>query len=210
MIKEEMDHIYQTLPPEEIPWNVEEPPQIIKQLVSTGKVKPCKAIELGCGIGHYVIYLGSKGFEATGVDISSRAIEMAKTNASQKNAACNFLVADVIGDMTSLEETFDFAYDWQLLHHIFPEDRNKYLNNVCRLLNPGGHYLSVCFSETSPQFGGTGKYRKTPLGTVLYFSSKEEMVSLFSPQFDIEELGLVDIEGKYAPHTAIYAFLKRK
>src|SRR5659263_193621 len=30
--------------------------------------------------------------------------------------------------------------NWELLHHIFPEDRNKYIENVQRLLKPQGHY----------------------------------------------------------------------
>jgi SAM-dependent methyltransferase len=210
MIKDQMEKIYKSIPPEKIPWNMESPPDILRALVQTKKISPCKVIELGCGTGNYVIYLSGKGFDATGVDISSTAIEMAKNSASGKNVTCNFIVADVLGDMAEIQETFDFAYDWEFLHHIFPPDRGKYINNVYRLLNPLGRYLSVCFSEESAQFGGTGKYRKTPLDTVLYFSSESEMVSLFGPLFHIEELKTIDIKGKFAPHKAIYAFLKRK
>ncbi len=86
----------------------------------------------------------------------------------------------------------------------------KYINNVHRLLNPEGMYLSVCFSEKSPQFGGVGKYRKTPLDTVLYFSSESEIVSLVEPLFEIEKLETVEIQGKFAPHRAIYAFMKKR
>ena len=210
MIKDQMEKIYKSIPPEQIPWNMESPPDILRALVQTKKIRPCKVIELGCGTGNYVIYLSTKDFDATGVDISSTAIEMAKNSASGKNVACDFIVADVLGDMAEIQETFDFAYDWELLHHIFPPDRGKYINNVYRLLNPLGRYLSVCFSEESAQFGGTGKYRKTPLGTVLYFSCEIEMVSLFGPLFHIEELKTIDIKGKFAPHKAIYAFLQRK
>ncbi len=78
---------------------------------------------------------------------------------------------------------------------------------MCRLLNPAGHYLSVFFSEDSPQFGGKGKYRKTPLDTELYFSSESEMEALFDSIFEIKELKTVEIEGKFGPHKAIHAFL---
>ena len=67
---------------------------------------------------------------------------------------------------------WDFAYDWGMLHHILPEQRHKYIEGVYRILNPKGKYLSVCFSEKDAGFGGSGKYRKTRLGTVLYFSSE--------------------------------------
>ena len=111
--------------------------------------------------------------------------------------------------MAEIQDTYDFAYDWEVLHHIFPQDREKYISNIYRLLNPEGLYLSVSFSEESPQFGGKGKYRKTPLDTVLYFSSESEMVSLFKPHLEIEELKTVDIEGKSGIHKAVYAFLKK-
>ena len=210
MIKDQMEKIYRSIPLDKIPWNIETPPDILQNIVKTEKIKPCKVIELGCGAGNYVIYLSSKGFDATGVDISKTAIEIAINSASKKGINCNFISSDVLGDMAEVQDTFDFAYDWELLHHIFPQDREKYINNVHRLLNPEGMYLSVYFSENSPQFGGVGKYRKTPLDTVLYFSSESEIVSLVEPLFEIEELETVEIQGKFAPHRAIYAFMKKR
>ena len=210
MLKDQMEKIYKDLPLEKIPWNMETPPSILQDIVNTEKIKPCRVIEFGCGAGNYVIYLASKGFDATGVDFSKQAVEIAKKSASKKRVNCNFISSDVLGDMAEIQDTFDFAYDWELLHHIFPEDRKTYINNVHRLLNPEGIYLSVCFSEKSPEFDGAGKFRKTPLGTVLYFSSESEIISLVEPLFEIEELKTVEIQGKYGPHIAIYAFLKKR
>ncbi len=210
MLKDRMDEIYTNLPPDKIPWNSESPPAILRALVDTGTIGPCRAIELGCGAGNYVIYLAGRGFDATGVDISGAAIRIATRAASEKGVACRFVVADVLGDLADLRGPFDFAYDWELLHHVFPPDRKKYVANVARLLDPGGRYLSVCFSERSPQFGGIGKYRRTPLGTVLYFSSEGEMVTLFEPLFVIDELKTVDVEGKAATHKAVCAFMKKR
>lgn len=210
MIRDQMERIYRNVPAEEIPWNIESPPAILESLVSESRVKPCRAIELGCGTGNYVVYLARRGFDATGVDISDAAIEIARRTAAEKGATCTFLVADVLGDLGEIRDTFDFAFDWELLHHIFPPDRGKYVGNVHRLLRPQGRYLSVCFSEESKEFGGIGKYRRTPLGTVLYFSSEEEMASLFHPLFEIEELKTVDIQGKHSLHKAVYAFLAKR
>ena len=210
MIKEQMENIYRNIPPEKIPWNIETPPDILQQIVKTEKIKPCKALELGCGTGNYVIYLSSMGFDATGIDISETAIDIARNSAKNRDVKCTFIVADVLSDMPEVQGSFDFAYDWELLHHIFPPDREKYINNVYRVVTSGGLYLSVCFSEDSPQFGGEGKYRKTPLDTVLYFSSEEEMISLFQPLFEIEELKTIEVAGKFATHKAIYAFLRKR
>jgi SAM-dependent methyltransferase len=210
MMQVEMDSIYKNISLEEIPWNIETPPDALVELVDRGKVKPCKTIDLGCGAGNYAIYLASIGFDVTGIDISPAAIKIAEENAKKKGVKWNFLVADVLGDLDEVKETFDFAYDWELLHHIFPDKRKKYVENVYRIINPGGKYLSVCFSEKDLQFGGSGKYRETPLGTILYFSSDDELRDLFEPYFNIKELKTIEISGKFAPHLANYAFMERK
>ncbi len=206
----EMNRIYRNMPLEEIPWNIETPPDALVELVESGKVKPCKTIDLGCGAGNYAIYLAGIGFEVTGIDISPSAIKTARENAKKKGVRCNFLVTDVLGDMDEVKETFGFAYDWELLHHIFPEKRKKYVENVYRILNTRGKYLSVCFSEKDPQFGGSGKYRKTRLGTILYFSSEYELRKIFELYFNVIYLRTIEISGKFAPHTAIYCFMEKK
>ena len=206
----DMDRIYKNMPLEKIPWNSETPPEALVELVESGKVKPCKAIDLGCGAGNYAIYLAGRGFEVIGIDNSPAAIRIAQENANKKGVTGTFLVADVLGDLDEVKETFDFAYDWELLHHIFPEKRKKYVENVRRILNPGGKYFSVCFHEKDPQFGGSGKYRKTSLGTILYFSSEDELRDLFEPYFFIEELKVIEISGKFAPHLVNYAFMEKK
>ena len=78
MIKNQMENIYRNLPLEKIPWNRETPPEILQRIVKNEKIKPCKAIELGCGAGNYVIYLSKMGFDVTGIDFSETAIKIAK------------------------------------------------------------------------------------------------------------------------------------
>jgi SAM-dependent methyltransferase len=205
-----MNKIYSEMDLHNIPWNVETPPEILQELIGSKKLSPCKIIELGCGAGNYVIYFSKMGFDATGVDISEKAIEIARGLAQKAGVKCEFITADVLGDMLAIEGSYDFIYDWELLHHIFPEDRNKYIENVHRLLKSQGGYLSVCFSEASTQFGGVGKYRKTPIGTDLYFSSEAEIESLFNRLFFVEELKSIDIKAKQGVHKAIYALMRKK
>jgi SAM-dependent methyltransferase len=205
----DIDRIYRTIPLDKIPWNNETPPDALVNLVKSGKVRPCRTIDLGCGAGNYSIYLAGIGFEVTGVDSSSTAIKIAQENARIKGVRCIFIAADLLGDMHEVKGTFDFAYDWELLHHIFPEDREKYVKNVHRILNPGALYFSVCFSEKDPQFGGVGKFRKTQIGTTLYFSSESEIRTLLSPYFDIQELKTIEISGKFGSHQAVAALSVR-
>lgn len=206
----EMEDIYWQMPKSEIPWDMEEPPTALVELVTSGTVQPCKTVDLGCGIGNYALYLASRGFDVTGIDISPTAISMAKENAQKRGLTCNFITADLLDNPNNLKEQFDFSYDWELLHHIFPEHRKSYSENVYHLLKPRARYLSVCFSEKDPQFGGSGKFRETPIGTILYFSSEQELRDLFTPYFIIDELKTIKIKGKKAPHLAVYAMMSRK
>jgi cyclopropane fatty-acyl-phospholipid synthase-like methyltransferase len=207
---DDMDKIYRDRPLEKIPWVYETPPAILIELVEKYIIKPCKTIELGCGIGNYAIYLAKMGFKVTGVDISKTAIEIAKENSVKQKVVCDFRVADVVGDLSGIREKFDFAYDWELLHHIFPEKREKFMRNVQNLLNQGGKYLTVSFSEKDPSFGGKEKYRKTPLGTTLYFSSKDELNKLFKSHFKIIKLKTFEIRGRPVPHIANYLLMERQ
>jgi SAM-dependent methyltransferase len=210
-VKEQMDNIYQEVSFNEIPWNLESPPDLLVELVESQWVLPCDAVDLGCGAGNYAVWLATRGFQMTGLDISPKALELAKGLADKKGAACRFIAGDLTRELEGLDGSFDFAYDWEVLHHVFPENREQYVCNVLRMLRPGARYLSVCFSEDDiPGFKGKGKYRKTRLGTTLYFSSEQELRSLFEPLFYIQELYTVEIAGKYRPHMAVKALMLKK
>ena len=204
-----LEDVYRDRSPEDIPWNFESPPDELKRLIEKEKIRPCKAIDMGCGTGNYTLYLAEMGFEMTGVDSSPTAIRIAKKNARKKNVECEFLAIDVLEGFEKILGTFDFVFDWLLLHHIYPEKRKFYCDNVYKLLNPAGRYLSVCFSEEDLQFGGSGKYRETPLGTTLYFSSEKELRDLFAPFFQIEELRTIKTAGKSGHHQSIYVFMTK-
>ena len=210
-LKEQMDTIYREFTLDEIPWNVQTPPDVLTNLVESGWVLPCDAVDLGCGAGNYAVWLASKGFRMTGLDLSASAIALATDLARQKDVACRFTTRDMTGIVEGFDNAFDFAYDWEVLHHVFPEDRERYVMNVYRMLRSGGRYFSLCFSEEEPPgFGGVGKYRKTPLDTTLYFSSEQELQALFEPLFLIEQLCTIDVAGKKGPHKAVRALMSKK
>lgn len=186
------------------PWTRTEPPQELVELIERRKISPCKVIDMGCGEGFYSIYLASKGFDVAGVDISERAIQYAIQNAASYGIDVRFMAMD-IADLERLEEKFDFVLEWGLMHQIMPLERQKYVNDVAELLNERGKYLSVCFSEQSPEFGYPGrKYRRSPSEMRLYFSSQNELRELFKPRFHIIEAKIIR-----TPHIENYFLMEK-
>jgi len=124
--------------------------------------------------------------------------------------ACRFIVSALLEPTDALDASVDFASDWLVLHHVFPDDRPRCVANVLRLRRPGGLQLSVCFSHDDQVITGEGKYRQPQLGTLLCFSSEQEIRDLFEPSFDIEELTAVETEGRRAPHRAVKALMRKR
>jgi len=210
MLKQEMNAIYGRMALKDIPWNIEAPPDELVALVQDGTLTACKVIDLGCGAGNYSRYLAAKGFDVTGVDISSEAIRIASEKAVSENVKCRFLCADLCRDLPEqFPSGFDFAFEWEVLHHIYPEQRGKYLENIHALMNPKGKYLAVCFHENNTSFEGKGKYRKTGIGTLLYFSNETELKDLYSRHFKIFELKSIEIKGRTGKHLVNYAMLQK-
>ncbi len=108
MRKEIFEHIYKK---PGVLWTRTEPPQELVKLIESRKINPCKTIDIGCGEGFYSIYLASKGFDVTGIDLSEKAIKYAKTNAANRGVNVHFLSMD-IADLAQLDEKFDFVFEW--------------------------------------------------------------------------------------------------
>jgi len=204
------NQIYREESPESIPWNSLELPSAIHELISNKIIETCKAIDIGCGLGNYSRELSRMGFEMTGVDFSSVAIKKAQELADLEQLPIEFLIADFTKELHLSLSNFDFAFDYGLLHHVYPEQREKYASNVAKLLNDNAYYLSIAFNEEDDYFEGKGKYRKTPTGSMLYFSNTLEIHKLFSPLFQILDLKNITIPGKNGNHRAYYALMQKK
>ncbi len=195
-------------------WTETEPPEELAGLVESGKLKPCRAIDVGCGEGFYSIYLASKGFDVTGIDISAKAVRYAKENARKRGVDARFMVLDV-ADLSKLEEKFDLVLEWALMHLIMPTQRRKYVVDVSGILNKGGKYLSTSFNEKDTHFGEPGQRLRTvppgskmPAGSKLYFSSLEELEELYKPHFKIIEARTITMPvGR--PHIGNYLFMEK-
>ena len=106
-----------------------------------------RGIDLGCGTGWYVKSISDRGYEMTGLDSSGFLIQEAKRNNTGNSAKI------VKGDILKLDfpdESFDFAYCINSLHHL--KDNRELaaaLSSIHRALKKGGlliiHELNTFF-----------------------------------------------------------------
>lgn len=132
------------------PWDMGRPRPELVRLVKKGDLKPCRAIDFGCGTGENVVYLAKQGFDATGVDISSRAIGKARRKAQAAGVAPRFIVGNVT-NLTEIEGPFDLVLDNGCLHSLLKNSRYAYVKTVLRLTQPGSRYLLRCFLRDPTQ-----------------------------------------------------------
>lgn len=158
-IREQMESIYRELPLDRIPWNLREPPELLVDLLRTRKILPCDAVDIGCGCGNHAVWLAGQGFRTTGIDISPAAIALARQLAREKGVECRFVEGDVTEDVARHEGAFDLGYDWEVLHHVFPEKREAYVSNVHRMLRPGGNASLGMFQREG---SGFRRHREVP------------------------------------------------
>ena len=187
------EQYYQKIPLDKIPWNKTQADYFIK-VIGEGKIKPCSALDLGCGVGRKSIYLVKRGFNVTGIDISQTAIRFAKKNAEKAKVKVDFIVADAT-DLSFLKrKRFDFVLDWANLHGIPKNKRERYVSEVTKYTKKGGKFLLRCFAKEEAQ----KDFVIRRVGRVYVFST-EDIKNLFSKHFKFLEINRSRSFGKRSP-----------
>jgi cyclopropane fatty-acyl-phospholipid synthase-like methyltransferase len=121
------------------------------ELVESGRVKPAKALDIGCGTGTNVLYLADKGFDVSGLDVSKVAIAKALAKARGRGLRCNFHVLDFTRTQAISKNfsTFEILLDAGCFHSLSSQDRDAYTGSLELVSHPGSLYLLWCFLRNS-------------------------------------------------------------
>ena len=160
-----------TTPP---PWDIGRPQRMFVALQEEGAITG-RVLDAGCGTGEHALMAAAAGAEATGIDASPRAIEMAQAKAAERGLDARFLVWDAtqLGD---LGEQFDTVVDSGLFHVFDDDHRARYVAALGPTVRPGGRLLLACFSDRQP--GDWGPRRVT----------QAELRAAFSGDWSVESI----------------------
>jgi ubiquinone/menaquinone biosynthesis C-methylase UbiE len=124
------------------PWDTGiSPPELIEFIQSH---PPGRAIDLGCGTGTNVITLARSGWKVTGVDFAPRAIQLARKKSRDAQVKAELSVNDAT-KLHGINGPFDLALDIGCFHNLGEKAQEKYLDQLDRILAPGGFWLMYGF-----------------------------------------------------------------
>jgi SAM-dependent methyltransferase len=163
------------------PWDIGRPQPAFLRLAEAGALTG-SLLDAGCGTGEHTILAASHNARAFGIDVSARAIDMARRKAVQRGVDARFEVLDALG-IGTLGESFDTALDSGLFHVFEDSSRARYVTALHAVLTPGGHLHLMCFSDRQPGDWGPRRVSADELGAA--FDSGWRFDSLAADRFDI-------------------------
>lgn len=122
------------------------PPELLEYLSHN---PPGRALDLGCGSGTNLVTMAKAGWQVCGVDFSRFAIAQARRKIRQHGLRAELRV-DGVTNLYRLKPGFDLILDIGCFHQLNWDERQKYLDNVQRLLKEGGDFLLYAHYRSFP------------------------------------------------------------
>jgi len=155
-------------------------------------------LDLGCGTGKHTNYLAELGAHATGIDISSRAIAIARNRALKKGYIVDYHVANIGASLTFIDNSFGLMLDVMCSNSLNEDERMIYLEETFRLLSPDGHFFVRILAKDGDRHAKNllklhpGKekdtYMNTDMNLIERVFSREDFCELYGKFFKINEL----------------------
>ncbi|MBC8282494.1 MAG: class I SAM-dependent methyltransferase [Nitrospinae bacterium] len=115
-----------------------------------------KVLDLGCGTGYLFLRFLRRGFNVTGLDLSSEMIQVLKNSVSEnEKPRAHLAVGDVEEFMEYNREDFDLIIFSAVLHHLF--DYETALKKTCQGLKSGTKIL-IFFEPLKQEVTSSARY----------------------------------------------------
>ena len=122
-----------------------------------------KLLNLGCGHGADFLPF-TKTFELYGIDFSDEMIRLARKYAAKFDFSVNLAVADICS-LPYNNEAFDYIIAVATYHHLKREQQLTALEELKRVLKPGGSAFITVWNRWQPKFWFKGKEIRAPWRT---------------------------------------------
>jgi 2-polyprenyl-3-methyl-5-hydroxy-6-metoxy-1,4-benzoquinol methylase len=138
-------------------------------------------LDIGCGFGRQAYLLAQKGFIISGIDTSEIFIDIAKDLFRKHNYSSEFSCVDLM--KTRLEKSYRNILLFDVLEHIIPFRRRKFMKNVHEVTQPGGVVIMSLPHEVSAV-----TIRKIVKQYIPYYVKQEEHPFVIPQKKDVERI----------------------
>lgn len=178
------------------PWIINEAQPDLVAAVEKGDVCGPTILDVGCGNGDNAIYLASVGFHVTAVDVSAKAIEIAKQKASNAGVEVTFIALDAL-KIGTLNKKFDTIIDSGLYHNISGGSRERYVHALSDVCVRKGQFIMLCFSDLAGEYDVYPNRYPKPM-------SQTEIRAAFAKGWKIEwfRMGVIKSSEKYKNYSS--------
>lgn len=152
-------------------------------------------LDLGCGLGRHSIYMASHGFKVTAVDLSEYGVNhlkewAKKCNLDIKAGVCNML------ELPFEDNSFDCIMAYNVIYHTDTQGFIKVLNEIKRILKPGGELFITLISKNTYSWQKADSYKRIDENTIL---RDEHETERDVPHFyvDIEDIKRLFVDFKF-------------
>lgn len=108
-----------------------------------------KVLDIACGFGWATVEMARAGAIVTGIDLTPRAIEVAKKHLEVRGLQADLRVMDA-QQMDFPDGTFDFVHAWGCLMHM--PDTEQAISEIYRVLKPGGRTSGYMYNKNSVSY----------------------------------------------------------
>lgn len=162
-------------------------------------------LDIGCGEGRHARAFAEAGHPVAALDYVPLAVEKARAQAARLGPGRGpwWMVADAF-HLPFASGAFPVAVDYGVFHHIKVPEQKSYIEEVRRVLAPGGCFLLSVFSTGFKHYPGEVRRRNWVVHRDHYdrFFTQEDISMLFGPYFTLEEV-VEEVDGHEAFHHAL-------
>lgn len=143
------------------PWDSGRTDRTLVEAVEGGTIKPGRAVVLGCGSGTNAVYLATRGFDVTAIDVAPTALTIARGKAAKAKVKVRWLLATVLAPPAL--EPFDFIFDRGCYHGVRRGNATGYVKTASALARPGTLMLILAGNANEPRHYGPPRVEETQL-----------------------------------------------